>query len=53
MHANLISPSALGFVRVAVITPELRVADPTFNTSIINAALKRSRRARRATGAVP
>ena len=40
MHANLISPSALGFVRVAVITPELRVADPTFNTSIINAALK-------------
>ena len=38
--ASLFSPSALGFVRVAVISPELRVADVAFNTQAIVAALR-------------
>jgi NAD+ synthase (glutamine-hydrolysing) len=33
------SPARLGFVRVAVISPELRVADVTFNTAAITAAM--------------
>ena len=36
------SPADLGFVRAAVITPELRVADVTFNTQAIIAALRRA-----------
>lgn len=35
-----LSPAALGFVRVAVISPELRVADVDFNTQAIIAALQ-------------
>ena len=38
--ASLFSPSALGFVRAAVISPELRVADVAFNTQAIIAALQ-------------
>jgi len=38
--ASLFSPSALGFVRAAVISPELRVADVAFNTQAIIAALR-------------
>ena len=38
--ASLFSPSALGFVRAAVISPELRVADVAFNTRAIIAALQ-------------
>jgi NAD+ synthase (glutamine-hydrolysing) len=34
-----LSPAALGFVRVAVISPELRVADVDFNTQAIGSAL--------------
>ncbi len=37
-----ITPTALGFVRVAVITPELRVADVAFNTQAIVDALARA-----------
>ena len=37
--ASLFSPSNLGFVRVAVISPELRVADVAFNTQAIIAAM--------------
>ena len=36
---SVITPAALGLVRVAVITPELRVADVTFNTQAIIDAL--------------
>ncbi len=36
------TPAALGFVRVAVITPELRVADVAFNTQAIITALARA-----------
>ena len=35
-----LSPSNLGFVRAAVISPELRVADVAFNTQAIIAALR-------------
>ena len=38
--ASLLSPAALGFVRAAVISPELRVADVAFNTQAIVAALR-------------
>ena len=34
-----LSPASLGFVRVAVISPELRVADVDFNVRIITAAM--------------
>ncbi len=37
-HPSL-SPAALGFVRVAVVSPELRVADVDFNVGAITAAL--------------
>lgn len=41
MHpAAVFSASALGFVRVAVITPELRVADVDFNVRAISDALR-------------
>lgn len=39
MPVNL-SPAALGFVRVAVVSPELRVADVQFNVQAIAAALR-------------
>ena len=39
-RASLFSPANLGFVRVAVISPELRVADVAFNTQAIIAALR-------------
>ena len=35
MLANLISPAALGFVRVAVCSPALRVADVEFNVGVM------------------
>lgn len=38
----LLSPSALGFLRVAVASPELRVADVEFNTEAIMAAMKQA-----------
>ena len=38
--ASLFSSSNLGFVRAAVISPELRVADVAFNTQAIVAALR-------------
>jgi NAD+ synthase (glutamine-hydrolysing) len=38
--ASLFSPSILGFVRAAVISPELRVADVAFNTQAIVAAMR-------------
>ncbi len=38
--ASLFTSSALGFVRAAVISPELRVADVAFNTQQIIAALR-------------
>ncbi len=38
--ADLFSPSSLGFVRAAVVSPELRVADVAFNTEAIVAALQ-------------
>ncbi len=53
MIADLFSPAALGFVRVAVVTPELRVADVWFNTEKIIAALQAAAAARGATGGVP
>jgi NAD+ synthase (glutamine-hydrolysing) len=40
------SPADLGFIRVAVVTPELRVADVAFNTRQIIAALHDARGAR-------
>lgn len=40
--ASLLSLAALGFVRVAVISPELRVADVGFNVSAITAALQQA-----------
>ena len=39
-RASLFSPANLGFVRAAVISPELRVADVAFNTQAIIAALR-------------
>lgn len=38
--ADIFSPSSLGFVRAAVVSPELRVADVAFNTEAIVAALQ-------------
>ena len=40
LDRHLFSPSNLGFVRAAVISPELRVADVAFNTQAIIAALR-------------
>ena len=37
-----IAPASLGFVRIAVLSPELRVADVEFNCEIILAALARA-----------
>jgi NAD+ synthase (glutamine-hydrolysing) len=37
-----LTPSALGFVRVAVVSPELRVADVAFNVRAIGAALQKA-----------
>jgi NAD+ synthase (glutamine-hydrolysing) len=42
MSRIILSPAELGFVRVAVITPELRVTDVASNTSEIVAALERA-----------
>ena len=39
-RAPLFSPANLGFVRAAVVSPELRVADVAFNTQAIIAALR-------------
>ena len=40
MHeTSLFSPAALGFLRAAAISPEVRVADIAFNTAAIVAAL--------------
>ncbi len=39
---SVITPAGLGFVRVVVITPELRVADVAFNTQAIIDALARA-----------
>ncbi len=39
---SLLSPSSLGYMRAAVISPELRVADIAFNTGAICAALARA-----------
>ena len=39
-RTSLFSPASLGFVRAAVISPELRVADVAFNTQAIIAALR-------------
>ena len=39
---SLFSPSTLGFMRTAVITPELRVADVAFNTQTICVALRKA-----------
>jgi NAD+ synthase (glutamine-hydrolysing) len=38
--SSLLTPAALGFVRVAVVSPELRVADVDFNVEAIRAALQ-------------
>ena len=38
--SRFFSPSSLGFVRAAVVSPELRVADVAFNTEAIVAALQ-------------
>lgn len=40
MPTGLFSPTALGFMRAAVVTPELRVADVSFNTRAIVAAME-------------
>ena len=37
---SLLTPAALGFVRVAVVSPELRVADVDFNAQAIVAAMR-------------
>ena len=39
MNSIRLDPQALGFVRVAVVSPELRVADVDFNTAAIGEAL--------------
>lgn len=39
---SLLTPATLGFVRVAVVSPELRVADVDFNVQAIGAALRRA-----------
>ena len=45
-HADLFTRSSLGFVRVAAISPELRVADVTFNTQCTIDAMAAAIRAR-------
>ncbi|GHO78457.1 NAD(+) synthase [Ktedonobacter sp. SOSP1-85] len=40
MKQDLFSPTSLGFLRVAVVVPELRVADIRYNTQIIIDALQ-------------
>src|SRR5947207_8819245 len=44
MDANKLSLNALGFLRTAVVSPELRVADVSFNTSQIVEALAQAAR---------
>lgn len=39
---SLLTPAALGFVRVAVVSPELRVADVDFNVQAITAAIRQA-----------
>ncbi|MFZ2359313.1 MAG: NAD(+) synthase [Anaerolineae bacterium] len=39
LSSPILTPAALGFVRVAVVSPELRVADVDFNVQAIGAAL--------------
>ena len=48
-----LSRADLGFLRVAVVSPELRVADVAFNTEVIVAALPRGCRSRQPLGPVP
>ncbi len=40
--SDLLAPAALGFVRVAAVSPELRVADVRFNAGVISAALRQA-----------
>jgi NAD+ synthase (glutamine-hydrolysing) len=40
LSASILTPAALGFVRVAVVSPELRVADVDFNVQAIITALR-------------
>ena len=42
--SSLLTPAALGFVRVAVVSPELRVADVDFNVEAMGAALQAAAR---------
>jgi NAD+ synthase (glutamine-hydrolysing) len=42
VNRYLFSPSSMGFLRVAVITPALRVADVAYNTDMIREALKQA-----------
>ncbi len=39
LPSSILTPAALGFVRVAVVSPELRVADVDFNVQAITTAL--------------
>lgn len=41
-QASLLSPSALGFLRAAVVSPELVVADVAFNTRAVISALEQA-----------